>query len=205
MFSTLIALTLSPQPITSHQFAIHMNISQKLAFFLPSLLCTTLHFSVILTEESLKSFVMNLVSFPTEVNLVHLVESGFFLYSVLVNMFRIGMSYLLLYKICFIVLFSFSLLIAFQFYVFILAVHNVRYEKIFLIFLKFFLNFYSGISFIIYLFIPTYPYISRTGTIYNIVRNTTISTYGRTSYQSFYTAPIRDFGPYYILVSSADL
>jgi hypothetical protein len=44
-FSTLIALTLSPQPITSHHFAIHINISHKLAFFFPSLLCTTLHFS----------------------------------------------------------------------------------------------------------------------------------------------------------------
>jgi hypothetical protein len=46
IFSTLIALTLSPQPITSHHFAIHMSISHKLAFFfLHSLLCTTLHFS----------------------------------------------------------------------------------------------------------------------------------------------------------------
>jgi hypothetical protein len=42
---TIIALTLSPQPITSHHFAIHVNISHKLAFFIPSLLCTTLHFS----------------------------------------------------------------------------------------------------------------------------------------------------------------
>jgi hypothetical protein len=44
-FSTLTALTLLPQPSTSHHFAIHINISHKLAFFLPSLLCTTLHFS----------------------------------------------------------------------------------------------------------------------------------------------------------------
>jgi hypothetical protein len=45
MFPTLIALTISPQPISSHHFAIHMNISHKLAFFVPYLPCTTLHFS----------------------------------------------------------------------------------------------------------------------------------------------------------------
>jgi hypothetical protein len=38
---TIFALTLSPQPITSHHFATHMNISHKLAFFHPF---PTLHY-----------------------------------------------------------------------------------------------------------------------------------------------------------------
>jgi hypothetical protein len=70
---TLIALTLSPQPITSHHFATHMNISHKLAFFIPSLLCTTLHFSSYHFTTLLDAFL-----FTTLLDDFHLILLGCF-------------------------------------------------------------------------------------------------------------------------------
>ena len=62
---------------------------------------------------------MNFVSLPVYVNLAHLVFGIFFisghvLFSTGLNLFKSEISYLLLYDICFIVLFSFSLFVAFK-------------------------------------------------------------------------------------------
>ena len=72
-----------------------------------------------------KILVMNFVSLPIYVNLAHFVFSVFFLsdlvlFSTGVNVFKSEVSYLLLYNICFIVLFFFSLFAAFKLYVSIL-------------------------------------------------------------------------------------
>ena len=75
-----------------------------------------------MTEESLKSVVINFASFPIYVNFAHLFVLCFSLYLVLVNLSKIEGSYLLLYKICLIVLFCLSLLGAIKLYVFILLI-----------------------------------------------------------------------------------
>ena len=70
----------------------------------------------------LKSLVMNFVSLLIYANLAHLVFGVFFLsglvlFSTGVNLFKSEVTYLLLYNICFIVLFSFSLFVLFKLYV----------------------------------------------------------------------------------------
>jgi hypothetical protein len=60
--------------------------------------------NAILTSVFLNSYVMNLVSFPTYVNLAHFVLWASCLLSllcVLLILCKIEMSYLLFYKICF--------------------------------------------------------------------------------------------------------
>jgi hypothetical protein len=75
-----------------------------------------------LTEEFLNSFIINLVSFPIYVNLVHFDPIGNLLPQVLDGMFIIDVSYLLFCKIRLMVFLSFSLLAELRQYVFILLV-----------------------------------------------------------------------------------
>ena len=79
----------------------------------------------ILTEEFLNNLVMNLVSFPIQVNLDHFCVPFFSRFSVclVLMMFRVEGSYLLLYMICFMVLHSRSLLDLFNW----LTIHSVKH------------------------------------------------------------------------------
>lgn len=73
----------------------------------------------------LNSFVMNFVSLRTYVKLAYFVfrESYFNLFPVLLNLFRIEMSYLLLHKICL----NLSLSFYFGFGVYVVCFHSVIY------------------------------------------------------------------------------
>jgi hypothetical protein len=67
--------------------------------------------NVILTEVSLNSLVMSLVSFPTLLNFAHLDPVGFFLLLVLLGLSDVDTSYLLLCEMCLRTLLSFFLFI----------------------------------------------------------------------------------------------
>ena len=82
----------------------------------------------------LKSLVINFVSLPIYVNLAHFVFGVFFLsdfvlFSTGVNLFKSEVSYLLLYNF-FIVLFSFSLFVAFKLCVFSLLARHLIYGSL---------------------------------------------------------------------------
>ena len=82
----------------------------------------------ILTGEFLNSLVMNLVSFPIYANCAHFCVSFFPCFSVclFILLFRIEGSCLLLYMICFMVLYSCSLLDLFNWQLFtLLSIHRI--------------------------------------------------------------------------------
>jgi hypothetical protein len=70
--------------------------------------------------------VINLVSLPAHENVDHLVFGVFiFFFSVIVSLFKSGISYLLLCNILFIILFAFLLFVAFKLYVSFLLVRHL--------------------------------------------------------------------------------
>jgi len=77
------------------------------------------------TEEFLKSFVINLVSLPTYVNFAHFDPVCNSFPWVLGGIFIVNMSYLFFCRMCLMMLFSFSLLAVFRWYVFILLVRYI--------------------------------------------------------------------------------